>query len=328
LEDDSLLLLTRKEIQSLLSFPDYVEAVRDGFRLHALRQSLPPVLAHVDCPSGEFHIKAGGLLDPKVFAVKINGAFFDNPRHNLPSIQGMILLASAENGSPLALMDSVEITVQRTAAATAVAAEQLALRDSYVCTLCGTGNQAGAQLKAILYRFPIKQVYVWSRRADRASAFANKMQAELGIDVTPSEDLSGSLRKSTICVTCTSSKQAFLPAEAIPSGMFIAAVGADSPAKQELEPQILAKAKLIADLRSQAIAVGETHHAIEAGLIGPGHICAELGELIAGLRSGREGDEEIIVFDSTGTALQDVAAAHLVYERAVQSRLGTEWAPS
>lgn len=326
----SMLLLSRSDISSLLTFPDYVSAVEEAFRLHAEGHSLEPALSHVPAPAGEFHIKAGGLRSsPPYFALKVNGGFFQNrARFGLPNIQGLIVLSRADNGVPLAVMDSIEITMQRTGAATALAAKYLARPDSRVCTICGCGAQARVQLRALQSVLSLEHTFAWSPRQERAQSFAAEMTRELGIPITPASDLAAALERSDVCVTCTPAKAPFVRRENIPDGMFIAAVGADSPDKQELDPELVASAKLVTDLRAQAVHVGETHHAVALGLLDPRQIHAELGEIIAGKRTGRTRAEEVIVFDSTGTALQDVAAAAAVYERARAARAGVEWNPA
>jgi alanine dehydrogenase len=324
-----MLLLNRSEIASLLSFPDYMRSVEEAFRLHAEGRSLEPALAHVDADQGEFHIKAGGLRGPTpYFAVKVNGGFFQNrAKFGLPNIQGLILLSRADNGVPLAAMDSIEITVQRTGAATAIAAKYLARQDSRVCTVCGCGTQGRIQLRALRHVLPLEKVFAWSRTPERAEKFAAEMSRELGIDVTPTANLSRALGESDVCVTCTPGRSPFVQRADIPAGMFIAAVGSDSPAKQELAAELVAASKVVADLRAQAAAVGETHHAVAAGLMRAEQIHAELGEVITGRAAGRVSRDEIIIFDSTGTALQDVAAAAAVYEKAMQSGVGVQWTP-
>ncbi len=322
-----MLLLSRSDVSSLLQFADYVKVVEDAFRLHAEGRALEPALAHVEAKEGEFHIKAGGLRgNPPYFALKVNGGFFQNrARYGLPNIQGLIVLSRADNGVPLAVMDSIEITMQRTGAATAVAAQYLARADSRVCTVCGCGTQGRMQLRALRHVLPIEQAFAWSRQPESAQEFAAEMIHELGISVTPVTDLAAALRQSDVCVTCTPARAPFLRREYVPPGMFIAAVGADSPDKQELDADLVAGAKIVTDLRDQAVNVGETHHAVAAGLLDPRQIHAELGEIIIGKRAGRMCADEVIVFDSTGTALHDVAAAAAVYERARAAGAGIEW---
>ncbi len=321
-----MLLLTRSEVASLLDFAGYIPVVERAFRLHAEGASLEPALAHVSAPDGEFHIKAGGL--ECYFGLKVNGGFFQNQaRFQMPNIQGLIVLSRADNGLPVAVMDSIEITIRRTGAASAVAAKYLARPDSAVLTLCGCGNQGRSQLRAILNVLPIRKVFVWSPFSEEMDRFAAAMSEQMRISVEPAHSLADALSRSDVCITCTPSKTPFLRREWIPQGMFIAAVGADSPDKQELDADLVANSKIVADLRTQCIAVGETHHAIAAGLMTTHGVHAEIGEIIAGRRPGRENDREVIIFDSTGTALQDVAAAAAVYERAKAAAIGVEWSP-
>src|SRR5215472_1671563 len=206
-----MLLLSRSEIASLMDFASYVQVVEEAFRLHAEGASLEPALAHVDADQGEFHIKAGGLRgSTPYFAVKVNGGFFGNrARFGLPNIQGLIVLSRADNGVPLAAMDSIEITIQRTGAGTAVAARHLARPDSRVVTVCGCGNQGRVQLRALCHVLPLEGALAWSRRPERAQAFADEISAELKIPVTPVADLAEALRWSDVCVTCTPAKGPF-----------------------------------------------------------------------------------------------------------------------
>jgi ornithine cyclodeaminase/alanine dehydrogenase-like protein (mu-crystallin family) len=156
----------------------------------------------------------------------------------------------------------------------------------------------------------------------KARAFADEMSTELGIQVIASPDLEHAVQQSQICVTCTPSKKPFLKRSAVMPGTFIAAVGADSEDKQELEVDLVASTKIVVDLIEQASKIGELHHAIEQGAITRQSVHAELGEIIAGTKKGRTSNDEIILFDSTGMALQDVAAASIVYEKAMRSDVG------
>jgi ornithine cyclodeaminase/alanine dehydrogenase len=327
-----MLLLNRTEVASLLTLDDYICVVEQAFRRHAEGGSFTPALAHVDADGGEFHIKAGGVRgEPSYFGLKVNGGFFQNrARYNLPNIQGLIVLSRADNGVPLAVMDSIEITIQRTGAATAVAARRLARPDSRVVTICGCGNQARIQLRALARVLKLNLVYVWSPVGDRqeAESYSERMSAELRIPVDPVDNVADAIAKSDVCITCTPSRSPFLKREWIHPGMFLAAVGADSPDKQELDADLTAGCKVVADIRSQVISVGETHHAIEEGLMTSDQVHAEIGEVLTGGRPGRTSADEVFLYDSTGTALQDVAAAAAVYERAREQGRGIEWLPS
>src|SRR5262249_9613963 len=144
----------------------------------------------------------------------------------------------------------------------------------------------------------------------------------LKIRVEAVSDLPSALAASDICVTCTPSRQYLVRAEDVPAGVFIAAVGADNPEKQELDPQLIASSKVVVDLLEQAATIRDLHHAAENGLLQRSKVHAEVGEIGAGRKSGRTSREEITIFDSTGMALQDVASAIEVYEKAFQAGVG------
>jgi alanine dehydrogenase len=313
------LLLTRREVADLLSLDECILAVEEAFRLHAEGKTLSPGVLGVPAREGGFHIKAAGLHLARTYvAVKVNGNFPRNPEcRGLPSIQGVIVLCDADNGTPLAIMDSIEITILRTGAATAVAARYLARHKSKVATICGCGNQGRIQLKALTRVRPIERVYAFDSDETVAWRFAADLSRELGIEVEPTRDLGAGVRRSDICVTCTPSRRPLLKPEDVVPGTFIAAVGADSPEKQELDPTLLVSNTVVADLLTQCETMGELHHAFKDGLISRKDVHAELGEVIAGRRPGRTSEDEIIIFDSTGTALQDAVAAAVVYEKAV-----------
>jgi ornithine cyclodeaminase/alanine dehydrogenase len=325
--ETELLCLSRSEILGLLSLPDCVQAMEEAFRAHAEGRALAPALMHTEADGGEFHVKGGGLrLDRTWFALKANGGFFGNQaRHGLPNILGLILLFDGSNGRPLAVLDSADITALRTGATTALAARYLARADAATATICGCGRQGTIQLKGLLEARPsLRKVYAWDRVPEAAAAFA---AGAWGVDVVPVRHLAGAVADSDVVVTCTPAKGAFLAKELVRPGTFIAAVGADSPDKQELEPALVASAKLVVDVLEQCASVGELHHALAAGLMTAGDVHGELGEIVAGRKPGRTGDQEIIVFDTTGSALQDTAAALAVYRKALARGVGQRWLP-
>lgn len=313
------LLLKRHEIAALLGIEECMAAVERVFKLQGEGQTPPPGVLGVHAREGGFHIKAGWLeLSRPYFAAKVNANFPHNvKRHDLPLIQGLLILCDAENGYPLALMDSTEITVQRTGAATAVAAKYLARPDAKTVTICGCGNQGRISLRALAQIFPLERVFAYDADTAQAARFAHELAGELRLQVEVVSDAGSAVGRSDICVTCTPSKQFFLRRADVAPGTFIAAVGADSPDKQELEPSLLVGNKIVVDILEQCATIGELHHALDAGVLTKARVHAELGEVVAGRRAGRESAEEVCIFDSTGMALQDVVAAAVVYEKAV-----------
>ena len=318
------LLLTRDDVAALLGIEECIAAVEGAFKLYAEGKTFPPGSLGVHARDGGFHIKAGLMeLSRSYFAAKVNANFPHNPmRFGLPLIQGVIVLCDGENGRPLAVMDSMEITIIRTGAATGLAAKYLARTDSTIATICGCGNQGRVSLRAIAKVRDLHTAFAFDMDHGRAERFAHEMSDELGIEVWAVRNLGDAVRQSDICVTCTPSKRSFLKTEDVPSGIFIAAVGADNEEKQELDPTLLPASKLVVDVTEQCATIGELHHALDQRLMTREQVHAELGEVIAGRKPGRTSVEEIVIFDSTGTALQDVASAAIVYERAVATGRG------
>jgi alanine dehydrogenase len=323
----STLVLPRDDVAALLTLVEYIDAVELAFRAYAEGKTLTPAVMHIDAVGGEFHAKAGGLAQANktYFGIKVNGGFFLNPAVNgLPSIQGIIYLADAETGRPLAVMDSTYITALRTGAATAVAAKYLAHEEASCVTICGAGQQARVQLASLCRVRPIERAFIWDRNPERASAMATEMTTLLDIAVSPIRDIRDGSLQSQIVVTCTPAREPFLHRSDIGQGTFIAAVGADSFDKQEIETRITAEATLVTDITAQCAVSGELHHALAANLVDLDHVHAEIGQIIAGQRCGRSAPDELIVFDSTGTALQDVACAGAIYRNALAAKRGLQ----
>ena len=293
------LLLTRRDVADLLTIDDCIAAVESAFRKLGRGEVPRPAIAGMMTDGGGFHIKAaiaGGR-----FVTKMNANFFNAT----PRIKGVVILCDTTEGNVLAVMDSIEITVLRTGAATAVAAKYLARENAKTAMICGCGNQGRIQTRALQRVRKIDRIFAFDTNRDVAANFAE----EMGAEAVPAPVW------ADIVVTCTPSRQAFL--EQVQPGTFIAAVGTDSEEKSEIAPRLMASSKIVTDVTEQCRAIGDLHHAPDA------KVYAELSEIVAGKKRGRERDDEVIIFDSTGMALQDVAAAAIVYERAVAAGRGT-----
>lgn len=309
------LLLGRGDVERLLTPEACIRAVEDAFRSHALGAVPAPGILGMHAKEGGFHVKAGVL--GRYFAAKINANFPGNAAAGLPTIQGAVVLFDASNGTPLAIIDSMSITALRTAAASAVATKYLARQECDTLLICGCGGQATAQLQAVLQVRSARRLLAYDRERSKAAALAARFGAQMA------EDLAEAARSSDIVITCTTAQRYLLTREMVRPGTFIAAVGADHEHKQEIEPHLLAAAKVVTDLTEQAVRIGDLHHAVEAGVISAAEVHAELGEIVAGRKPGRERPDEVIIFDSTGTGLQDVAAAIAVYQRAIEEQSAT-----
>ncbi len=314
-----VLVLGRSDVAALLGLSECIAAVEEAFRREAEGRTLPAGVLSIPATGGGFHVKAAGVRGERsFFAAKVNANFAGNrERYGLPTIQGVIVFCDAERGSPLAVLDSAEITVLRTAAATGVAARHLARADSTVATVCGCGRQGRAQLAALAEVLPLKRAYAFDADAAAAERYRTEMSAALGFPVEAAGDLAAAARRSDVVVTCTPSRSPLLLPDDVRAGTFVAGVGADSPDKQELHPGLLARSRVVVDVLAQCAEMGDLHHALAAGVLARGDVHAELAEVVAGRKPGRVAPDETFVFDSTGTALEDVAAAAAVYEKAV-----------
>jgi alanine dehydrogenase len=322
------LILSRNDVAGLLSIHECMDAVEAAFRMLAEGKTGAPKVLALHAPNGGLHIKAGIMnLNSNYIVAKMNSNFPDNPsKGNLPTIQGAVAVFNADNGALLALMDSIEITIIRTGAATGVAAKYLSKKNAKVLTICGCGNQGLISANAIVAHRDLEQVYLYDNDRKQAEKLFTRLSSVLpDIEVVCVNDLRTATKKSDIVVTCTPSKTPIIDLDDVAPGTFIAAVGTDNEDKNEIHPRLTAACKIIVDLTEQAAAFGDLHHAIKQGYVSREHVHSELGEIIAGQKTGRENDNEMILFDSTGTAIQDVAAASIVYERAVAKHLGQKF---
>jgi alanine dehydrogenase len=322
------IILSRKDVARLLSIDECMDAVEAAFKMFAEGKTSAPKVLSLHAPNGGLHIKAGIMnLNSNYIVAKLNSNFPDNPvTHNLPTIQGAVAVFNADNGALLALMDSIEITIVRTGAATGIAAKYLSKKNSSVITICGCGNQGLISLNAIAAHRDLMEVYLYDSNPTQAEKLSNHLSnVSPHLKVVCVDNLITATKKSDIIVTCTPSKVPILDLEGVMPGTFIAAVGTDNEDKSEIHPGLIRASKLIVDFAEQAATFGDLHHAIDEHYVTREHVHAELGEVIAGHKRGRVNDHEIILFDSTGTALQDVAAASIVYERAVAKQIGKKF---
>lgn len=319
--DVGTLVLTRSDIARILGVDACIEAVDLAFRLNGTSAATPPAVLELPGIGGGFHVKAGGLvLDRPYAATKINANFPGNPvERGLPTLQGVVLLFDAGSGEPLALMDSAEITALRTAAATALAARHLARSDASVVAIIGCGRQSRDQLRFLCRVRQIRAAFAIDRDPQAAHVFAESMSRELGI-VVEAVETADAARSAQIWITCTPSGTPVLARRHVRPGAFIAGVGADNPHKRELAGDLFQGTSVVADILAQCLAMGDLRHAVAEGRMRGDQVHGELGDVLAGRKPGRRDEDEIIVFDSTGMALQDVAAAAAVYRAAVDTR--------
>lgn len=321
------LLLTRSDVARLLDMPSCIAAVEDGFRALVDPDRAQTAIAGLHVPSGGFHAKAATLVDPSTgaawFAAKLNANFPDNPReHGLPTIQGVLALFDAHLGRLIALMDSIELTILRTAAATAVAARYLAAPEAADVAIVGCGAQALAQIDAVCAVRPVKRVRAFDSDRHAAEHFARTVQDTRGLSCTAAVSLADATLGAHVIITCTPARVPFLRREHVSDGTFIAAVGADNEDKSEIDPTLMSASVVIVDSLEQCARIGDLHHAIARQTMARADVRATLSDVIDAPGRVRRSRDEIVVFDSTGVAIQDAAAAAVLYERAVRAADG------
>ncbi len=311
-------ILSKEQIEKLLSIPAILEAIEQGFIAYSQGETvIPPIGSlHFENPPGDCHIKYGYAKKGPYYVVKIASGFNDNPKHGFPSGNGLMLLFDKETGIPLCLLqDEGYLTDIRTAAAGCIAAKYLAPQNVSCIGIIGTGAQAFYQLKLLSFATKCRKVLIWGRDRSKAEKLAS--HPDLGEWIC---EIAASIDQLTaecnLIVTTTSSSRPLLLAHQIRPGTHITAMGADDVGKQELDPQIFAKAsKVIVDSRSQCALFGDVSFAVKAGLIQERQLI-ELGNAIQDNESRRVSESEITIADLTGVAIQDLQIAATIFEAA------------
>jgi len=320
-----VVVLAAHEVARLLDMGACIESIAGAFSAHEAGGSRGPASCGFALPDGSFHVKAAALeSDGRLFVLaKANVNLPGNSiRHGRPTIQGALLLFDGLDGRPLAVMDSMALTSLRTAATAALAARHLSLHAAGTITIVGCGEQGEAQLRAITTVRPLTTAFAVDTDAAKAADFARRLSRDLRLRVEATTDLGAAVLASDICVTATTAHEPFVARTHLHPGLFIAAVGADNPAKHEIQPEALRHSRVVVDSLAACAAGGDLHHAIASGAMSEADVHAELSAIVAGRAPGRSSPDEVFVFDSTGTALQDAGAAVAVYQRALAAGLG------
>jgi alanine dehydrogenase len=318
-----LILLSGRDLQALLNPKSVIAALRDAYRELASHRADGGKSLAFAIDGGSAHVKAGLLPGSRAaLAAKVNVNLPGNwEKRQLPTIQGALLLADTTTGRPLAVMDSIVLTAIRTAATAMFAAEFGARKDSNIAAIIGCGAQARYQADALLACCPIVDVRVFDQDEARARAFAEDI-GKSGARAVPAKTVSEAVDSADICITCTTSKQPVLTNELSLAGCFVAAVGADNPEKWEIAPALMARARIMVDDIEQCASGADLAHALRADAISREDVHADLADLAAGRKSGRENADELVIFDSSGSGVQDVAAAWLAYRTACANGAG------
>jgi alanine dehydrogenase len=322
------LLLTDDEVKKLFSMDEVMEAVEQAFREKGLGQVQMPAKVYIFYKkyNGDLRTMPSYLEKLDVSAVKIVNVHPDNrTKYNLPTVMAVIVLIDPKNGAPIAIMSGTTVTDMRTGASGGIAAKYLARKDSKVVGLVGAGMQAHTQLMALLevYR-KLDEVRVWSRSEETKQNFVTETRHAYGhlCKIIPVKTIKESVEEADIVVTTTPSRQPLVMNDMVSSGMHFNCIGADAPGKEELDPAILKRAKIVVDDWEQASHSGEINVPLSQGSITKKNVWAEIGEIAAGLKSGRQRQDEITIFMSTGLAVQDAVTAKIAYDKAIKKKIG------
>lgn len=322
------LLLTELDVEQLLSMDEVMVAVESAFKEKGLGRVQMPVKLYLfyEKYNGDLRTMPSYLEELDVSAVKVVNVHPDNrAKYDLPSVMATIVLVDPRNGAPLAIMGGTWVTAVRTGAAGGVAAKYLARKDSEVVGLVGAGAQAKTQLMSLfsLYK-KFGEVKVWSRTEKTRRARVAEMEVLYGdkAKIVPVDSAKDAVEGTDIVVTITPSRKPIVLNEWISPGTHINCIGADAPGKEELDPAILTRAKIIVDDWEQASHSGEINVPLTKGILTRRNIWGNIGQVVAGLKQGRTSSDEITVFASTGLAVQDAVTAELAYKKALAKGIG------
>jgi alanine dehydrogenase len=307
----STLLLDRNAIKTLIRMSDVINVVEEAFRMRGEGKGKMPPKTYLSLEHGDFRAMPAAL--PECAGMKWVNVHPQNPSRGLPSVMGILIYNDPETGYPLAIMDATEITAYRTGAAAAIASKYLARRDSHTIGIIGAGFQAHTQMLAhaelfspiSINAFDVSQTAVDSlmHSSSRFSVKNCSIQKAVASDI--------------VC-TLTPSHHPIINKEWIIPGSHINAIGADAPGKQELDPSILKKAVVVVDDLEQAGTSGEINVPIQKGIYDIREVYGTLAEIVVGKKKGRTDNRVTTVFDSTGIAVEDIAVAKLLFEKAQQ----------
>ena len=320
-----VLLLTHRDLQDILTPGMVLNAVEEAFKEKGFgRVQMPPKLyLYYRRYGGDLRVMPSYLESLEASGVKVVNVHPHNPKlHGLPTVMAVMILVNPRTGEPYAIMDGTLITAYRTGAAAAVATKYLARRDSSILGLVGAGVQSRFQLISLREVVDLNLVKVYDADESKVRRFIEEMDKLVDFQVQSSKSVEECVSRSDIVCTTTPVRAPLVMCEWVQEGTHINAIGADAPGKQELDPDILRRAKIVVDDLEQARHSGEINVPLSRGLISLQDVYGELSEIVCGFKKGRVEEGEVTVFDSTGLSIQDVATAFAAYELALKKNVG------
>ncbi|MBI3914450.1 MAG: hypothetical protein HY327_09760 [Chloroflexi bacterium] len=325
-----MLILSRSNIQQAITMQDAIVIVRAAFAQLSTGKATVPLRVSIPLEKNDAVtlLMPAYLHNSNALGIKIVSVHNRNPEKNLPLIHALVVVIDAATGKPLAALEGGYLTALRTGAVSGVATDLLARRDARVAAIIGAGVQARTQLLAVASVRDLARAFVFDSDANRAQTFVAEMRGQAGVpaDLRAAATPREAVREADVICTATTSATPVFDGHDVKAGAHINAIGAYTPAMQEVDETTLKRAsKIVVDARSGALAeAGDLLIAIQRGAITENNIYGEIGEIAAGLKAGRERAEEITYFKSVGNAVQDVSVARAIYDAAARLNLGVE----
>ena len=306
-------LVNRSRVRHVLTMDRALPAVEAAFEAYGRDEVQMPPKSYLYFDQGDLRCMPCYLPEAGLATVKNVNVHPHN--EDLPTVMATVTVFDPDTGFPLAIMDGTHLTAMRTGAAGGIAAKYCARPDSAVAAFIGAGEQASTQLEALMLVLgSLERVLAYDLDEDKAEEFARKAEQEYSVSARAC-GVEEAVREADVITTVTPSRQPVVQREWVGPGTHVNAIGADAPGKQELESALVNDARVVIDSWDQASHSGEINVPLAEGVIGREDIYADIGEVVVGQKTGREGDEQITVFDSTGLAIQDAACAAEIYRR-------------
>jgi alanine dehydrogenase len=307
-------VIAAAEIEAGFRMPEAVECVEDAFRLYGEGKVQMPPKVYLTFEWGD--LRTMPVYVPTLGVAGVKNVNVHPGNRGMPTVMATITLVDPRTGFPLAIMDGTYLTSLRTGAAGAVAARYLAREDARVAGFVGAGRQAATQLDGLMITRPgIRSVLACDLDTDSSRRFCLQCRERYDIEAASAASIEEVVRSSDILTTTTPARTPIVRDEWVRPGTHINAIGADAPGKQELDPAILKRARIVIDSWEQASHSGEINVPLAQGLLTRDDIACDIGELVTGRKPGRTRPDDVTVFDSTGLAVQDIACACAVYRK-------------
>ena len=319
------LILNRKDVESVLTMSECMNVVEDAFKELANGTAVLPLRTAITPPDGLSLYMPAYLKEMKALACKVVTVYKNNPsKHDMPTTIGKVLVQDPDTGDVVCIMDGGYLTAVRTGAVSGVATKYLARKDdNQIVGIIGAGVQAKMQLWAVTEARKISKAIVYDISDEAANNFITEMSEKLNIEIIKANSVDEVLNTDIIC-TATSSATPLFDGSKIKAGTHINGVGSHTPNARELDTAIVKRSKFVGDSHEACFKeAGDIIIPVNDGEISKDHFYAELGELLVGKKDCRINDEEITIFKSNGLAIQDVATAKLIYDKAKEAGIGT-----